>query len=901
MSAQALRSAADGRLVAFVGAGVSSIAPTCLPSWWGMNQRVVVALRDRVTGLVGADRARALAEAITARQEANRFPPEYQAEVIVHRLRESYFPVLQSLDSQTPNDVHLAIAALAKARRLTAVVTTNFDRALEAAFRQLGMEAEVWSNPAQFGPLADRLHDAGATACPIIKLHGSVEEPSTLVDTLSQRKRGFAPDVARSVRQLLRSAHWLFLGYSGADLMADENYLFLKPDAAEAQGFTWLLRTSEQPVPALEATRAVYGNRAEIVHGELPGWLAGFAKPLLTDSPPAALALDEAAIAEARRAGEKRVADHTAAWVASERFDSAVLVFADLLEAVGEPQAGFDIVRQLYETTRGDERGSPHFGIVVNALANDYAQSSRYDEAVALFQEALGIYDPVKDREQHLGALNNLALVYSNQGRTSDALEIFERLLTFANERGDNASRGVALHNVAMTQHRLGEDHEAERLYQEEVRIVRALGDEPARAIALNNLGELEVSRRRFDRAVEYLNEAAMVRDRIGDDLGAANTRANLANAHQLAGEADLAGQLYAQSLDTFRRFGDRATAARTLGNIAQLKESTGKRAEALALLNQAIAEATAIGADPVRAQTMQVLGEIQLKEGRNDESARTFQELVDLTVKMRDAIHERNAQMGLGMSLKALDRFEPAIATLRRARALTEQHRFPLPEWPLEHLADALNRDGLARQQSGDLDGAMDEFAEALDIWRQRNSAFNEGQTLINIGNTQVIAKRYAEAAATFQRAETTLLLGNDRESADRVAITAGELEVWLDRPDEASTIFRRVVNRTADYQERADRMNRIGALANKQLEHGAIGRALHILRDCAEWNRQDGFPPDAAACLINIGSILRATGDGEGARRSFEQALELLRSEPQHPLFAQAQALLEAAGPVV
>jgi len=865
-----------------------------------MNQRVVGALRDRVAALVGADRAETLAKAITARQEANRFLPEYQAEVIVNRLRKSYFPVLQSLDSQTPNDVHLCVAALAKAGRVAAVVTTNFDRALEAAFRQVGLDVEVWSNPARFGPLADRLHEGAVAApCPIIKLHGSVEDPATLVDTLSQRKRGFAPDVARCIRQLLRSAHWLFLGYSGADLMADENYLFLKPDAADAKGFTWLLRTGEPPVAALAATRAVYGERAEIVYGELPAWLTEFSKPLVAEAPRRAPALDDAVIRELRSRGEKEVADHTAAWAAGERFDRTVLVFADLLEAVGEPQASVETVRQLYDTTKGAERQSPHFGIVVNALANDYAQSSRYDEAVTLFKEAIALYDPDADREQHLGALNNLALVYSSQGKTTDALDIFEKLLAFATERGDDASRSVALHNVAMTRHRLGEADEAEQLYQQEVTIVTALGDERARGIALNNLGELEVGRRRFDRAVAYLKDAAAVRDRLGDDLGAANTRANLANAHQLAGEYEPAVRLYAQSLDMFRRFGDRAAAARTLANIAQIRERTGKRAEALELLDEALTEATAVGADPVRAQVLQGLGEIQQKEGRNDEAAKTFQELVGLTVRMRDALRERDAQMGLGIALKELDQLAPAIAAFRRARALTEPHGFPLAEWVLDHLADALNRDGLARQQNGDLNGAVAEFTEAVDVWRKRKSPFNEGQTLINIGNTQVIAKRHGDAAETFQGAEAALLLGGDRDSADRVTITAGELLVWLDRLDEASGIFRRVLERTRDYSERADRMNRIGDVANKQVEHGAIGRALRILADCSEWNLQDGHPPDAAACLINIGSILRATGDSDGARRSFQRAVEVLQGEPQHPLFAQAQALLGAGGP--
>jgi len=65
---------------------------------------------------------------------------------------------------------------------------------------------------------------------------------------------------------------------------------------------------------------------------------------------------------------------------------------------------------------------------------------------------------------------------------------------------------------------------------------------------------------------------------------------------------------------------------------MVRLKEDTGKRAEALALLEQALAEATATAADPVRAQALQLLGEIQQKQGRNQESAETFGQLVELT-----------------------------------------------------------------------------------------------------------------------------------------------------------------------------------------------------------------------------------------------------------------------------
>lgn len=857
-----------------------------------MNRLVVAALRDRVAELVGSARASTLAEAITTRQGTNRFPPEYQAEVIVRRLRDSYFTVLQCLDSDTPNDVHLGIAAMAKARRILAVLTTNFDRALEAAFRKLDVPYDVNSHSAEFRTLADRFRDGGSDGpCPILKLHGSAEDPATLVDTLSQRKRGFPREVADCVRHLLRFGHWLFLGYSGADLMADENYLFLKPDAAEAKGFTWLLRTNTEPVPALSAIRAIYGNRAEIVHSELPGWLAEFSEPLLPESPPRSPALNAATVQEILKQAVARVAGYANSWAASERLDRNVLVFADLLEAVGEPGSSLELVQQLYDTYPPEDRRSGYFGIVIDTLANYYSRAGRFAEAIALFQHALALYDPATAEAQHLVVLNNLALVYEKQGQTGEALNLYERVLVFAERSGKADLRGVGLHNLAMVRRRLGETDQAERLYLQELEVVRLLGDEAGRAATLNNLGELAVSRQQFDRASKYLAEAVSVRDRIGDDLGAARSRANLANVYWGQKEYDKGLPLYEQSLDVFRRFTERVDIARTLRNIAHLKESIGKRDEALALLEEALAEATATRADP--AQVLQLFGEIQQKQGRNLDSANTFLELIDLAARIRDAPLERDALMGRGIALKALNEFEPALLLLREALALTDRHGFAGREWVVEHLADALNREGLARQQRSDLDGALEHFLESLEIWGQRGSPYNEGQTLMNVGNIHVMRQEYVEAAADFQRAEAALLLANDRDGADNVALLSGELYLWLDRLDEASDIFRGVVNRATSYEERVDRMNRIGELAGKQLKRRAIDRALRVFKDCCEWNREDGYLPDAA-CLINIGSILKATGDAKGARSCFEEAVVLLKDQAQHPLLARAKALL-------
>jgi hypothetical protein len=169
------------------------VPPTCLPSWSGLNEAVVHALAGNLVDLLGEHRAGKLARLVVARQEAEMLPPEYQAELISNRLRHNYFLVLQCLDSNEPNDVHLQLAALSHAGKLRAIITTNFDRALEAAFTVLGVPLDVHSDPRDFEALAADLKrfERGDHPCQLLKLHGSAENPETLIDTLAQRKKGF--------------------------------------------------------------------------------------------------------------------------------------------------------------------------------------------------------------------------------------------------------------------------------------------------------------------------------------------------------------------------------------------------------------------------------------------------------------------------------------------------------------------------------------------------------------------------------------------------------------------------------------------------------------------------------------------------------------------------------------
>jgi NAD-dependent SIR2 family protein deacetylase len=258
-----LTAAKESRLVIFVGAGVSMGAPTNLPSWRDVNRIIVRSLAASASRAIDDKLCERAAQTILQRHEKEKLPPAYQAQVLAEFLYKRYFEVLRFIDSDRPNASHLAIAWLARLGCVRAIVTTNFDRLIETAFAAVDVPLVAHYKPEHFAALAGDLSalDQPGGPCHLLKLHGSAEDPGTLIDTLAQRKRGFPAPVLSCARHLLDVGHWIFLGFSGLDLEAEPNYLSISQRADSAMGFTWLVRENTAPRPAVTKLQTLYGDR----------------------------------------------------------------------------------------------------------------------------------------------------------------------------------------------------------------------------------------------------------------------------------------------------------------------------------------------------------------------------------------------------------------------------------------------------------------------------------------------------------------------------------------------------------------------------------------------------------------------------------------------------------------
>lgn len=183
--------ARQGAVIVMAGAGVSAGNPSALPGWKPMNAAIAKTLCQRLESSIDSpDWLSHLIPVIDVEREAERFPPDYQAQLIEEMCGHRYFRALQSLDVDVINAAHDGIAALAAAGALKAVVTTNFDRLIEQALDRRGVKYDVAYDDVGYVDMSKRLSTGGSGPLPVIKIHGCVSDHWTMIDTLKQRKKG---------------------------------------------------------------------------------------------------------------------------------------------------------------------------------------------------------------------------------------------------------------------------------------------------------------------------------------------------------------------------------------------------------------------------------------------------------------------------------------------------------------------------------------------------------------------------------------------------------------------------------------------------------------------------------------------------------------------------------------
>ncbi|TDB92858.1 tetratricopeptide repeat protein [Actinomadura sp. 7K534] len=332
--------------------------------------------------------------------------------------------------------------------------------------------------------------------------------------------------------------------------------------------------------------------------------------------------------------------------------------------------------------------------------------------------------------------------------------EELDNVLRVARHAADHGRpRHAALLAAALGEHLESQGHwpEAADLHERAVRAWRDLGDGEGTARALADLSRLLLRAGWHEEALNAANEGLTISAAGPAVVAALHDLLGLIHWHR--SEYDVAVGYYDRALELWRSAGDRAGEAEVLHHRAIISFHQGRYAEATKEMRIALARYEEVGHRRGRQMVLNNLGDIARKLGRYDLALRHYEE----------------------------------------AGAVMEMSR--------QHLATWLNNIAAVRVKSGHADEGIENYRQALSIYRELGARRDEAACLNNIGLWYAEMNREGEALIHFQKSlqlsqeiperfEMTAALRNIADVSRR----AGRYQAALDHYEESLALARSI-----------------------------------------------------------------------------------------------------------
>ncbi len=394
------------------------------------------------------------------------------------------------------------------------------------------------------------------------------------------------------------------------------------------------------------------------------------------------------------------------------------------------------------------------------AQSNDRASSL---QALALWREAVPLYEMGHHLEKVAGIFHRIAVVYYNVDRLDSALAYFARALPIERGLRDRPGEARTLHDIGRLQSDLGRPDSALAYYARELPIRREVGDRSGEAATLNNIGGVHAEVGRPDSALRYYARALPIERAAGERSGEATTLNNIGLVQSDLGRPDSALAYFARALPVQRELGDRGGEATTLNNIGMVHDNVGRPDSALAYYARALRISREVADRAGEATTLHNIGAVQFELGRPDSALTYYANALKIQREVGDRAGESRTLNNIGGVHSSLGRPDSAMAYYARGLSGMREVGDRAGE------ARTLNNIGLVQRDLGRSDSALTYFVRALPIRRAVGDRSGEATTLHNIGLVQSDLGRPDSALAYY-----ALALPISREVGDRTGEAA-------------------------------------------------------------------------------------------------------------------------------
>ncbi len=723
----------------FIGAGVSMIPPSCLPSWWQVNHIILDSLTNlsnSITPNVGE-----LTTLIKNREEDGKLPPEFAAEIICNRIGDSYFKVLEGLEGDTPNQVHLWLAILAKIGKLKVIITTNFDTLIEKAFRIINIPLKVCVDPKDYERVYDLLNNSvnEETPCILLKLHGTATHPETCIDTLAQRKRGLDPKIVKTLNLIGYQNFWIFLGYSGADLEAEPNYLGLRKRMENSPGFAWLHLSNIEPLKSVSELVELYGkDRGIIDFGTLPNWLNDI-KRLLPDfiSPPNDLDMTQEQLNEIKEGKLKKIRNHSKSWAIERGEISSTLILSDIGIEAGAYEAAKLVLVDLINNRENHQIGSRNLAIIYLELGKILKHFGDNKEALSYYQKSSDLFKNIDDLDGYL----------------------------------------TTVHEISRMQHHFGEFLKAEKNMEKVVQIMRKNSDNEGLISSLNDLGSFYNNTGKFQEALDIYNESISLSVQFGYESWLAQASLGIAITESEMGDLISAENNIEKAIKIFSRLGDNSFLSEALRNLAEINFDKGENELAFKYLEEARNKAFLVGDKSRMVRVELMKADFMIQNGNYAEAISILTKINKIIEILEDALLTVDIWEKMGIATQLQGDLNQAINIYKNA--LIEVNRIGLEA----RAANIQNNLGIILDQQGTHEEALNFYAKAYNKYKEigqikamSNTTANIANVYYRLGKFDISLDYYNEALGYFKELNDIGAILNTKTNLANIKVQLGE-----------------------------------------------------------------------------------------------------------------------------
>ncbi|MDZ8080725.1 MAG: tetratricopeptide repeat protein [Nostoc sp. DcaGUA01] len=313
----------------------------------------------------------------------------------------------------------------------------------------------------------------------------------------------------------------------------------------------------------------------------------------------------------------------------------------------------------------------------LHQLAGIYANKGDVDEAIALYNQSLEITERIGDFQTKAATLHEFGRIYAHKGEVDEAIALYNQSLEITERIGDFQTKAATLHQLGIIYANKGEIEQAIALYNQSLEINERIGNVQGQAATLNRLGYVYANKGEVDEAITLYNQSLSINEHIGNVYGKATTLHNLASIYANKGEVDEVIALYNQSLEINERIGNVQGKAATLHELAVIYANKGEVDEAIVLFNQSLEITERIGNVQGKAATLHELGILYANKGEVDEAIRLYNQSLEITQRIGDVRTQAMTLRRLGdlaeqqgEYTKAISYLQPALEILQRLKS---------------------------------------------------------------------------------------------------------------------------------------------------------------------------------------------------------------------------------------